>query len=83
MVKVKAQTKDLVVVDPESDENQWVQLSQGAILPSMVRVFKDHIEIDARVDCCVTARTKKKTWKFYYHDLLLMNETLYRIQHPQ
>lgn len=81
MVKAKAQTKDLVVVDLESDKDQWVQLDQGTASPSIVRIFKDHIEIDMIVDSS-TGKTKKKTWKFYYHDLLLMNETLYRIQHP-
>lgn len=81
MVKVKATTKDLVVVDPESDKDQWVQLDQGVALPSMVRIFKDHIEIDMKLDAMEQTK-KKKTLKFWYHDLLLMNETLYRIQHP-
>ena len=83
MVKVKAATKDLVVVDLESEKDQSVQLDQGRAWSSIVRVFKDHIEIDATVESSTTGKTKKKTWKFYHHDLLLMNETLYRIQHPQ
>jgi len=83
MVKVKAQTKDLVVVDLEADNEQGIQLDQGEAFPSIVRVFKDHIEINMKLDSAVDGLIRKKTRKFWYHDLLLMNETLYRIQHPQ
>jgi len=83
MVKVKAQTNDLVVVDLEADNEQGVRLDQGEAFPSVIRIFKNHIEIDMKLDSAVDGQIRKKTRKFYYHDLLLMNETLYRIQHPQ
>ncbi len=84
MVKVKAATNDLVVVDlePSKDVWGWVQLNQGGTCPNIVRVYKDRIEIDVEIELSNGLGMRKKTLKFWLHDLLLMNETLYRIQHP-
>ena len=84
-MKVKAATDNLVVVDLERLKDECsVQLDQGTANPSIVRVYKDHIEIDAEIESSTIAcQRRKKTMKFWLHDLLLMNETLYRIQHPK
>lgn len=81
-MKVKGHTPDLVVVDLEAAEDEWVQLNQGVAYPNIVRVYKDHIEVDAEIESASTGQKRKKTLKFWLDDLLLMNETLFRIQHP-
>lgn len=79
-MKVKAATEQLVVIDLERVKNEWVvQLDQGTADPKVVRVYKDHVEIDVEIESSYSARRYKKTLKIWFHDMLLMNETLYRI----
>ena len=78
MVKVKAQTEDLVVIDLESDltPSSWVL---GEFFhPKILRVYKDRMEIVGD-----TGTRKNRVKHFYFHDLLMMNFTLFRIMHPE
>jgi len=47
------------------------------LTPKILRVYKDRIELDAE------NLGRKKTFKFWLHDLLIMNRALYRIMHPR
>ena len=81
-MKVKATTKDLVVVDPETffDPHGFV-LFDGKYVDfgrvAMARLYVDHMELDFESQ---DSDVHKKTRKFYYHDLLQMNETLHLIK---
>ncbi len=87
MVKVKAQTKDLVVVDLENQDaakfvKSHVRLENTVALPKILRVSGDHIELDVESINRDNGTRRKKTLKFWFHDLIIMNNPLYRIQHP-
>ncbi len=87
MVKIKAQTKDLVVVDLENEGlaktvKTYVRLENSIVLPKILRVFEDHIELDVENVNRDNGTIRKKTLKYWLHDLIIMNNTLYRIQHP-
>ena len=83
--KVKAQTNDLVVVDLENAKfvKNYVRLENSVVLPKILRIFEDHIELDVENINRNNGTIRKKTLKVWLHDLIIMNNTLYRIQHPQ
>jgi SPX domain protein involved in polyphosphate accumulation len=87
MVKCIGASKDLVVVDLENQDlaktvKTYVLLENNVVLPKIVRVSGDHIELDVENINRDNGTIRKKTLKFWIHDLIIMNNTLYRIQHP-
>ena len=79
-MRVIATTDKMVVIDLGKSETIALDCSFMAggiyLTPRILRVYKDRIELD--VECW----GKKKTFKFWLHDLLIMNRALYRIMHP-
>jgi hypothetical protein len=78
-MKVKAANEKLVVIDLEAKNPADNELAEHTfdgeiMLPRILRVFEDHVEI--RVSVCGKSR---KTLKVYFNDAILMNRTLHRI----
>lgn len=53
----------------------------AVMLPRLLRVFEDHIEIDVSLEQWESSApsTGKKTLKIHYNDAILMNRVLHKI----
>lgn len=86
---VVATTEDMIVIKfpPPKDNAEESMKDQ----PLLLRVFRDHMEMDVRTkiievindEPTFSAKKRKKTRKFYWQDLLLMNATLNIITRPK
>lgn len=78
-----ASTEEIVVVRLPKD----LPFTLFGDKPELLRIHKDHIEmVCQRPAQCLEGQTKpkqKKTRKFYYADMLLMNHTLRLIKNGE
>jgi hypothetical protein len=95
-MKIVAQTKDLIVIDLENDSKGieiGVEVDGSIYFPRILRVYQDHMELDVKVETAKTAFLKehafisshlrKKTLKEWFHDWIVMNRALFRINRPE
>ena len=82
-MKIVANTKDLIVIDLENEGKGigvGVEVEGKTYFPQILRISPDHLELDVRISG--NAKSAKKTLKEWFHDFIVMNRTLFRINHP-